>query len=98
MHPKPLSKRERKVREDLKRDLARYAAKCLTIRTKAGAVMPLVFNRVQQHLHERLEEQRARTGRVRALVLKFRQPAFRPTSPRGSITAPRTARARACSS
>src|SRR5262249_38292863 len=68
-----LSKRERKVREDLKRDLARYAAKCLTIRTKAGAAMPLAFNRVQQHLHARLEAQRARAGRVRALVLKFRQ-------------------------
>ena len=69
-----LSEDEREVRQRLKDELEHYAARCLTIRTKAGAAVPLAFNRVQLHLHERLEEQRARTGRVRALVLKFRQP------------------------
>ena len=33
----------------------------------------LAFNRTQRFLHERLEEQRARTGRVRAIVLKGRK-------------------------
>jgi hypothetical protein len=63
-----------KIRQRLKDDLPHYAFKCLTIRTKAGPAVPLKLNRVQLHLHERLEEQRERTGRVRALVLKFRQP------------------------
>lgn len=43
------------------------------IRTKAGAVRPFSLNRTQRYLHERLEDQRRRTGRVRALVLKGRQ-------------------------
>jgi len=57
----------------LKDDLLHYAERCLRIRTKAGGITPLVLNRPQRYLHERLEEQRRRTGRVRALVLKGRQ-------------------------
>jgi hypothetical protein len=33
----------------------------------------LLLNRVQRHLHERIEEQRQRTGKVRAIILKGRQ-------------------------
>ena len=62
------------LRQRFKDDLRYYAARCLEIRTKAGVACPLVFNRVQRHLHARLEDQRRQTGRVRALVLKFRQP------------------------
>ena len=54
-------------------DFEHYAAMCLKIRTKAGAIEPLVLNSAQRHLHARLEEQRASTGKVRALVLKGRQ-------------------------
>ena len=68
-----LSERERALRQRLKDDLVHYADKCLRIRTKAGAVAPLVLNRAQRFIHERLEEQRTRTGRVRALILKGRQ-------------------------
>jgi hypothetical protein len=68
-----LTDEERAERRRLRTDLAYYAGTHLTIRTKAGAAATLAFNRVQLHLHRRLEEQRARTGRVRALVLKFRQ-------------------------
>lgn len=60
----------------LKADLPFYAAECLKIRTKSGDIQPFVFNREQRFLHERLEEQKARTGRVRALVLKARQRGF----------------------
>lgn len=55
-------------------DLAFYAEKCLKIRPKAGGLVPLRLNRVQRAIHERLEEQRRRTGRVRAIILKARQP------------------------
>ena len=68
-----MSPRERGIRQRLKDDLPHYAAKCLRIRTKAGGITPLILNRPQRYLHERLEEQRSRTGRVRALVLKGRQ-------------------------
>jgi hypothetical protein len=57
----------------LRDDFEFYARNCLKIRTKSGAVEPFVFNRVQKFIHERLEEQRAKTGRVRALILKGRQ-------------------------
>jgi hypothetical protein len=68
-----MSDREKAVRRRLRDDLPHYAARCLKVRTKAGTVVPLVLNRSQLHLHERLEAQRRRTGRVRALVLKGRQ-------------------------
>jgi hypothetical protein len=54
-------------------DLAHFATKCISIRTKRGAIAPLVLNRAQRHIHARLEAQRRQTGRVRALILKGRQ-------------------------
>ena len=69
-----LSDHERAIRQRLKDDFPHYAAKCLKIRTKRGAIAPLALNTVQAKLHERIESQRARTRRVRLLVLKARQP------------------------
>lgn len=60
----------------LRTDLPYYAGKCLRIRTKAGQIEPLHLNRAQRHVHERLEEQRKRTGKVRAMILKARQQGF----------------------
>lgn len=61
----------------LRADLPLYADQCLRIRTKAATIAPLQFNRAQLHVHQRLEEQRARTGgKVRALLLKARQQGF----------------------
>ena len=51
-----------------------WAARNLYIRTKAGAIAPLRLNAVQRSLHARIEDQKRRTGRVRALILKARQP------------------------
>lgn len=68
-----LSDRERAIRQRLKDDFPHYAAKCLKIRTKTGSVEPLIFNKAQTYIHQRLEEQKARTGKVRALILKGRQ-------------------------
>jgi len=55
-------------------DLPYFAEHCLKIRPKAGGLVPLGFNRVQLEVHERLEAQLRDTGRVRALILKARQP------------------------
>jgi hypothetical protein len=50
-----------------------FAAQCLKIKTKAGTIVPFDFNLAQAYLHGRLEEQKARTGRVRAILGKGRQ-------------------------
>lgn len=55
------------------RTLEPYAAHCLKVADKSGDTVPFVFNLAQRKLHERLEDQKARTGKVRALVLKGRQ-------------------------
>jgi hypothetical protein len=40
---------------------------------KAGGVKPLLFNRAQRTIHEKLEKQKRETGMVRAVILKGRQ-------------------------
>jgi hypothetical protein len=50
-----------------------FALHCLKIKNKEGKVVPFVLNRAQQYVHDRLEEQKAKTGKVRALILKGRQ-------------------------
>jgi len=68
-----MSDRERAIRLRLRDDFLHYAGKCLRIRSKSGAIVPLQLNRAQVYLHQRLEEQKAKTGKVRAIVLKGRQ-------------------------
>ena len=68
-----LSETERLRRQRLKDDFEHYAATCLKIRSKSGAIVPLIFNRAQLHIHERLQAQKRATGKVRALILKGRQ-------------------------
>lgn len=50
-----------------------FAEHFLSIRTKSGAIKQFELNRAQVYLHDRLEEQLSKTGRVRALILKGRQ-------------------------
>lgn len=68
-----LSDEAKGLLQHLKDDLPHYAARCLRIRTKAGDLAPLRLNAVQEYVHGKLEAQRQRTGKVRALVLKARQ-------------------------
>ena len=69
-----LSPEEMTIRRRLKDDFPHYAAKCLKIRPKKGGLIPFELNAVQRTIYERLERQLAETGRVRALILKARQP------------------------
>jgi hypothetical protein len=48
---------QRILNERLRRDLPLYAERCLSIRTKQGAIRPLVLNQAQQHIHAQLEAQ-----------------------------------------
>lgn len=59
--------------EQLRGDLSFFGGECLTVRTKEGHFKKLLFNRAQQEIHRRLEEQKAEQGWVRALILKGRQ-------------------------
>jgi len=54
-------------------DFPVYAALCLKILTKAGLVVPFRLNEAQEYAHKIIEEQLARTGRVRVIFLKGRQ-------------------------
>lgn len=54
-------------------DLLVHIAHCARIKDKSGRVVPFHLNRAQRYVHQRLEEQKARTGMVRALILKGRQ-------------------------
>lgn len=50
-----------------------FARNFLKIVTKSGELVPLRLNRSQRFLHEKLEAQMARTGKVRAIIVKGRQ-------------------------
>ena len=56
------------------RDLAVFASDCLTIRPKKGGDTLFRLNKVQKRLHLELETQKRETGRVRAIIVKSRQP------------------------
>lgn len=71
--PPPLSDKERRIRRQMRDDFAYYAPRCLRIRTKDMRIIPFRPNTAQQYIHGQIENQKARTGRVRVLVLKGRQ-------------------------
>lgn len=55
------------------RHMPAFAADCLKIAMEAGGIAPFVLNATQWDLHNRLEQQRSCTGKVRAIVLKPRR-------------------------
>jgi hypothetical protein len=65
--------KEKEIRLKLRDNFPHYAKKCLKIRTKEGAVESFTMNKAQQHIHERVELQKALTGKVRAMIVKGRQ-------------------------
>ncbi|MBL4651278.1 MAG: hypothetical protein JKY53_00225 [Flavobacteriales bacterium] len=67
---------ENEKRKRLKNDFPFYSKKCLKIRVKGingSGLKPFILNKAQLYVHEKLEEQRQRTGKVRAIILKGRQ-------------------------
>lgn len=59
--------------EEIRATFIKYAPRCLSIVTKEGHIVPFALNKAQKYIHERLEDQLRRTGKVRAIVLKGRQ-------------------------
>jgi hypothetical protein len=73
-YSKPLmDERKRSIRQKLKSNFEHFCLKCMKIRPKDGQIEPLILNRAQKYLHERLQLQLQKHGKVRALVLKGRQ-------------------------
>ena len=76
-----MTKKELKIRQHLKDDFQHYAKKCLKIRAKKAIkiknrlqkIIPFELNRSQKYIHKKLEEQKKKSGYVRALLLKGRQ-------------------------
>ena len=54
-------------------DLEYFCKHALKLRPKSGPLEPFKFNVAQKKLHALLDEQKAKTGRVRAVILKARQ-------------------------
>lgn len=59
--------------EECRTDFRFFAANCLKIKDKLGNTVPLVWNGAQELLHETVEKQKRRTGRVRIINVKGRQ-------------------------
>lgn len=57
----------------LRGDFPLFAREALKIYDKGGKLIPFLFNRAQSFLHGRMEDQKRRTGKVRALIGKGRQ-------------------------
>jgi hypothetical protein len=60
-------------KDRLRTDLPFFAENCLRLRPKAGPITSFKLNPAQLKLHKIIEEQKAKTGRVRVIVLKARQ-------------------------
>lgn len=61
-----------KVKE-LRDNFELFSSSLLKIKNKAGELVPFRMNEAQKYIHQRLEDQIARTGMVRAVILKGRQ-------------------------
>lgn len=55
------------------RDFVYFAESSLWIKPKGGGKQMLILNKAQLYAHSKIEEQKRKTGRVRALILKGRQ-------------------------
>lgn len=72
-HKTMLSSRQMKTHKRLEDDLPYYARHMLKVRAKNGEVVPFNFTDIQFYIHKKLEEQKAKTGMVRAYLIKARQ-------------------------
>ena len=54
-------------------DFPFYARNCLKIRTKDKGLQPFILNSAQEYIHNKIQEQIDKTGRVRVILLKGRQ-------------------------
>src|SRR5262249_13539805 len=65
--------KQQRLDEDKCQNDFEFFSQVLQIRPKGGALVPFVLNAAQRKIYRAIEEQRAKTGRVRAVILKGRQ-------------------------
>src|SRR5215831_3527193 len=65
--------KQQRLDEDKCRDDFEHFSQFLQIRPKGGSLVPFVLNPAQQKILHAIEEQRAKTGRIRTIILKGRQ-------------------------
>ena len=63
----------RRLIKELRKDYKVFAKRCLKIKIKAGEISPFEFNAAQEHIHNEIEDQLKRIGKVRKVLLKGRQ-------------------------
>ena len=63
-----LNEGERAAR--VRSDLPYFTEHCLKLRPKTGSLAAFLFNPAQLELHRRIEEQKAKTGRVRVIIIE----------------------------
>ncbi len=68
-----MSKSTDQIVRKLLEDLEYYANNNIYIKPKSGIPCKLFFNKAQKYIHNKLEEQKYKMGRVRAIILKGRQ-------------------------
>lgn len=57
----------------LRQNYPHFGEQCLKVRDKAGKLVPLAFTPTQSIIHASAEAQKAETGKVRAITLKYRR-------------------------
>jgi len=65
--------KQQRLDEDKSKTDFEYFSQFLQIRPKAGSLVPFILNSAQRKVLCAIEEQRVKTGRVRAIILKGRQ-------------------------
>lgn len=63
----------RKAVARYRNDFLLFAERALKIQNKPGEIVPLRLNKAQRYLHEKMEDQKRRTGKVRGIIGKGRQ-------------------------
>lgn len=64
---------DKRAKAILRNDFLQYSPFCLKIRDKGGNIIPFELNKAQLYIHQKIEQQRKETGKVRSLILKGRQ-------------------------
>jgi len=62
-----------RIHDRLTNDFIFFARHCLKVKNKSGHLVPFELNRAQKYVHQQVEEQKRKTGRIRALIPKARQ-------------------------
>lgn len=70
---KPLTEQQLREHERYQNDLRYFCRKAMKIKLKEGGDAPFIWNKAQEYLHARIEDQLARTGMVRVFIIKGRQ-------------------------